>query len=610
MPLSRTLDPLKIDLPVQGRLPRALLQMALPSLEKMLRLGSLGSLYRSLPAGERGVTFVDTLLQRLEVGVSLPELDRARVPADGPLIVVANHPFGALEGMVLAWMLGRVRPDFRIMANLILNRFPETRELFLPVDPFGRAASTGRNIAPLKNAIRWVRGGHCLGIFPAGEVASLNIRKRSVLDPEWSPTIARLVRLTKAPVLPVYFKGANGALFHLLGLLNGHMRTAMLPREFLNKRRTTVLVAVGTPVPFKRLERCRTDAECIDFLRTRTYLLANRFNSTGAGSAMVSDTMQPVAPPGDPGALEDEILGLPQDALLCENGRFAVLAAPGLDIPLSLAEIGRIREVNFRAVGEGTGMERDLDRFDTHYLHLVLWDRSQRKIAGAYRMGPTDHILNERGPCGLYTTTLFRYKKDFLRRIDPALELGRAFVDQPYRKSYSPLMLLWKGIGTYVGRNPRYRILFGPVSISNTYHPFSRKFMVAFLKQHHRVAEPLLLKGARPRSAPRNWSRTPGGLRLRDLVAQCRTIEDVSGIVSELEGGKLGVPVLLRQYLKLGGTLVTFNQDRMFCNALDGLILVDLMRTPESALARHLGPEPARAFRIFHQDGGLTNRAA
>lgn len=599
MSLQTARNPGPFQIPLTARTPigrtvvRALVQ---PSLDRLLCLPALNSRYLSIAEEKRTNDFLNEALASLQVQVGASPGDLARIPASGPVLVVANHPFGGLEGIALAALLRRVRPDVKLMANYLLQAVPEMRQHLIAVDPFGRADSAKRNIGPLKEAVRWMRSGGLLGIFPAGEVSSLDLRKRAVTDPAWNQAAARMARMAKASVLPVYFHGDNGPLFNLLGLLHPRMRTVLLPRQLLNKQNTSLKVAIGSAIPFSRLDKFENEEQLTRYLRLRTYILRNRFTKENASPVFAV----PALPGGDTPArdlVRAEFAALPSWATLADNGQFSVVSARGRSIPHLLREIGRLREESFREVGEGTGRDVDLDRFDADYDHLILWHKDNAEIAGAYRIGRADELLENKGPAGLYTATLFKYKKGFLSRIAPALELGRAFVRREYRKSYAPLLMLWKGIGAYVAREPRYRFLFGPVSISSAYHPFSQALMMRFLQARFGNAD--LAPAIRPKNPPRPGKR-PGDLRLRDVSELCRDIEDLSGLVAEIEKDGKGVPVLLRQYLKLGGHILTFNLDHDFGNAIDGLMLIDLTNTPPKTLEKYMGSEQAWKFLAAH----------
>jgi putative hemolysin len=562
-------------------------------LDRLLGLRSLERDYRSIPPSRSPDDFLRHALDRLGVRIDVSDEDLLNLPGSGPAVVVANHPYGGIEGVALALLLRSLRGDVRILANYILGRIPELAELLLLVDPFDTSRSARHNVAAMRAAIRWVTAGGVLVVFPAGEVAHLELRSMSVTDPPWSPKIARIVRRSGAPVVPVYFDGHNGPLFQIAGLIHPFLRTVLLPRQLLKRRGTSLPARVGRPVPSERLRRFNDDLETIEYLRRRTEILAERRPAAEAGSNVpVQPRRNPtpvasISDPLDPEVLADEVAALPAERLLVDEGDRKVLVANAREIPNVLREIGRLRELSFRNVGEGTGRELDLDRFDVGYEHLFVWQAERNEIVGAYRICRTDDTLFREGIGGLYTATLFRYSRRLFEAMGPALELGRSFVRPEYQKSFSSLALLWKGIGRYVLRHPRYTTLFGPVSISADYRLPSQQLIVSFLKQN---------------SYTHDWSRwvrplTPlkssGSQRIRIAGRELRHLEDVSALISEIENDHKGVPILLRQYLKLGGRLLGFNVDPNFSNVLDVLLMVDLTRTEERVLTRYLGREGA-----------------
>jgi len=283
-----------------------------------------------------------------------------------------------------------------------------------------------------------------------------------------------------------------------------------------------------------------------------------------------------------------------------DGDELQVFVARAAAIPNVLREIGRLREVTFRDVGEGTGREIDLDAYDPSYLHLFLWNRAAREVVGAYRLGPTDEILAAAGVDGLYTASLFRYDARLFEAMGPALEMGRSWVRTEHQKSYVGLMLLWKGIGEFVGRNPKYATLFGPVSISADYRSLSQKLIVAFLERNRNLTA--WTRWVRPTN-PFREARRPGTPR---GPANLTDLDDVSTFISEIESDQKGVPILLKQYLKLDGRLLSYNVDPDFANVLDVLILVDLRRTPEKALQRYMGRTNMQRFRAFHDETGQS----
>lgn len=497
----------------------------------------------------------DRILEVLGVTYDISANDQARAPLEGPLVVVANHPFGGIEGIILASMLLKKRSDIKIMANFLLNGLGlrELNELLIYVDPFERQGSVAHNLKPLREAIEWVRGGRALGIFPAGEVSHMHLSSLSVVDRQWSRTVARIVRKSEATILPVYFEGHNSPLFCGLGLLHPMLRTLMLPAENMKKRRRVVRVHVGRPVPFKRLADL-DDSAIMDYLRLRTYNLRNRKcekhrNLLFRRPINSSARLRPVARAKESGLIAAEIRCLPPEQFLFSSNNFDVVSASAAQIPNVLHEIGRLREISFRKAGEGTGNAIDLDRFDEYYRHIMLWDRERGEIIGGYRLGRADEILKERGLTGLYTSTLFEYKDEMALKFRWALELGRSFVRPEHQKTYQPLMLLWSGIGRFVAKNPQYRFLFGAVSINSEYLGVSRKLMVEFLKQGHTHSD--LARFVRARNSPSFRAMWKKHLGLP--YSMVNEVQDLSELISDIEQNGAGIPILLKHYMKLGG---------------------------------------------------------
>lgn len=603
-PRKKPLPSRTLSSAVQGFLSRQPLGVPEGTIQKLFAVDKLDLL--RVAAGGTGSNFFASLLDELGVTYRCSDRDRERIPKEGPAVVVANHPFGILEGAVLGDLMCSVRSDVKLMANSLLGDLPELQEHVIGVNPFGGADARKTNSGPLRECISWLKSGGMLMIFPAGEVSALTLPRFQIADPSWSETVARLIRITGAATLPVFIHGANGPLFQMAGLVHPRLRTALLPRELLNKKNKTVSLSIGAPIPAERIKRFESDAAAINYLRRRTYVLRTRHEgpvtphlhlpSPAALLHMAAHKAELASPTPLP-ALCAEIDALPEESKLTSAGDLVVYVAPAERIPAVLREIGRLRELTFRQVGEGTGRPIDLDRFDQHYEHLFLWNRCTNEIAGAYRLGATDRLMANFGPRGLYTKTLFKFDKGFIERISPALELGRSFVCPAYQKSYSPLLLLWRAIGRYVAKNPRYRRLFGPVSISADYGREAQEIIVSYLRSHRK--EDALTGTVKPRKAFR--ARPLRGTDSRLLGSLLADPDELSELISDLEPDHKGIPVLLRQYLNLGGQILEFSVDRSFSNVLDGLILVDLGQTDRRLLDRYMGKAEAEAFRQFHQ---------
>ena len=575
-----------------------------PLVDHLLALPTLDRLYRTLPVDGR--SFWDKALAALGITVDVSDQDAQRIPAEGPLVVVANHPFGGVDGLALASLISRARPDVKLLGNSLLSRIPELRRGSFFVDPFGRSSATVANAAAMRAALHWVAGGGALVTFPAGEVSHVRSGSGAAVDAAWSPAVARLATRADATVLPVFFHGTNSRLFHVAGRLHPALRTALLGRELLRQRGQTIAVRIGSVVSPAHLRRFDGARDKTNYLRARTYALGGVRQGSdqgqtrgwfgGARSSPDGQARQRIAEPEPAAALTREIGALPPAQILATSAAFTVCIAPASALTHTLREIGRLREVAFRAVGEGSGSACDLDRFDEHYQHLVVWNHERREVVGAYRVGQTDVILPRLGVDGLYTSTLFRYDQRLLADIGPSLELGRAFVRPEYQRDYSPLLLLWKGIGTFVSRNPRYRVLFGTVSISNDYQSLSQQILARFL--YATSFRPDLARRVQPRNPPPFLHDCRGMPPVAAAVA--RTIADVGALVAEIESDGKGVPVLLRQYLKLNARLLGFNVDAAFGGVLDGLMMVDLMDVEREILTRYMGKPGALAF-LAHQ---------
>lgn len=574
--------------------------------ERALGLTALARLH----AQTRGrAPFCDAALEVLDLRVVVEPTACARVPSTGPLIVVANHPTGCADGLAVLSLVGRARADVKLLGNYLLTQIPELQDVLIPVDPFASRARS-MNAAAARTAIRWLIAGGALVVFPSGEVSPGPRSGGPSRESAWSHGPARLARRARAPVLPIYLGGHASLPLRIAARIHPSVRTTLLARELLWQTGRRVEVHVGTVIPAERLAHLSSDERATAFLRARTFELARAALAAPRLESEPVRVTSAIAPPVPPDSLAREIAALPREARLLESGPFDVLLARAGAIPRTLDEIGRLRELAFRAAGEGSGHARDVDAFDAHYRHLFVWHREARTVAGAYRVGATDEILPRHGLGGLYTSTLFRYDERLVRQINPALELGRAFVTPEYQRDYSPLLLLWKGIARFVVLNPRYRMLFGPVSISHSYQSVSRQILARFLyATSYRPDLGALVEGRNPPAFLRLRGETP-----REMPASpgpvARSLSDVSALLAALEQGEKGVPVLVRQYLKLNARLLAFTVDASFGEALDGLMIVDLAEVDRHVLARYMGAAAANAYFARHGRRDDARRAS
>ncbi len=575
-------------------MPEAVPQPLFEAVLKILQVAKTDDLYRRLQGGD-AETFCARLLDALGVEVVVPEADLASVPRTGPVLAVANHPFGIVEGVALARLLPTIRPDVKILANSVLAALPELQGRIIPVETFEGPEARRVNSRGMREALTWLKSGGMLLVFPAGEVSQLRLelgKPVEVADPVWSRSIAWLLKRTQATALPIYIAGRNSALFQVAGLVHPRLRSALLPLELMNKQQTRVELRCGTPILAARVARFADDDALVEHLRWRTYLLRRR---EWAGRRHVV-TGKPLSGPMPVDCLRME---MPEQPLL-RAGEMDLYVGRAEDLPFTLREIGRLREETFRRVGEGTGKTVDLDRYDADYHHLYLWHRGDERIVGAYRLGLVDEIVARRGVKGLYTHSLFAFDERLLRYMGPAIELGRSFVHPDYQRGFQPLLLLWKGIGRFVLDHAPARVLFGPVSVSADYAPVSRELMASVLSRQN--GNPLLerlVKARRPLK-PSHEVQQP---------TYC-DLDELAELVANLEPDGKSIPVLLRQYLKLGGQLLAFNVDPKFGNCLDGLIVVDLAATDAKLLERYMGAAGAREFLDQNRERRLRARGA
>jgi putative hemolysin len=533
--------------------------------DRLLGLSELQRRYESLPPGD----FVQQALASLDIHADVSHLDR--VPREGGALIVVNHPTGAMDGLLVLAALREARRDVRVLGNRWLSRIPEMREWTIPLDLY--TALPSQHLAAIRQARRFVGDGGVLVLFPAGAVARHCDGHRAVEQP-WSPGVLALARWTEAPIVPVHLAACPSPWLRAAQWVHPWLGTAMLPRELLRQRGRRVTVSVGHAVDATRLESLPDAHARLAYLRARVSALAS--------SRQEVTEPAPLAPEVLSSLVAREVAALPADACLLEHGRFQVFCAEAAAIPLTLREIGRLRERTFRDVGEGTGRSVDLDGFDRHYLHLFLWNRTRAEIAGAYRMAPAR-------PQGLrlYTQTLFAWRGSPHAHLGDALELGRSFVRAEYQRDPSALLLLWRGIGAFASRHPNIRHLFGPVSVSAEYSGAARYLIAAWLMRHASAPGPVLSKHT-----------VPAYQDVDDLLAAgaAPTLADVDRLVRELEDGR-GLPVLLRQYLRLNGRVLAVSRDPAFADAMDALLVVDMLDMPASHLERYCGRAGAARIR-------------
>jgi len=584
---------------------RLILRLTGSLLTRFLGIDKINRVY----AESQGITptsaFSKSILSKIPVHYEIPEKELEAIrKIEGPIVVVCNHPLGGIDALLLLRILENIRDDYKVFANYLLKHIPEVNQKLIPINPFEGENSQKENIASTKAAFIYLKKGGLLGVFPAGEVSARKYPHPQARDKAWNTSIARLIRKTNATVIPIYFDGQNSTLFHIAGMLSMRLRTALLVREFMFPAVQKIKFKVGKPILPSRMSEFTNEDALTQYLQSKTYLLGYNLTHPKIRLKRIRTVMRKsisdnIIAPVSSEVLKEEINQLPPSALLVEKGEMQVYHCESKEAPQILRELGRLREISFRATGEGSGKSLDLDIYDDYYVHLFVWNKEKDEIVGGYRIGRSDEILKKFGKSGLYTTSLFTIKSELFEQIGPSLEMGRSFVRESYQKSYAPLMLLWMGIGHYVRKYPKYRYLFGPVSITNDFHTASQSLLISFLKQNN--INTSLTNLVKPRKdfigdKAVNQARFYNSFSIQNL-------NDVQELISEIETHNLKVPILLKHYLKLGGSLLAFNVDPDFNNVVDGLIIVDLTQTPRKVLEKYMTSEGVDAYVQYHSNG-------
>lgn len=550
---------------------------------KALRISRLNRIYEKHKHKE-DLIFLDALLKDFKIDFEIPEEDLSRIPKQGAFITVSNHPLGGIDGILLLKLLLERRPDFKIIANFLLHRIEPMKKYVMPVNPFEDHKNAKSSLTGVKNALLHLNQGYPLGIFPAGEVSTFKNGK-IIVDKPWAEGAIKVIRKANVPVIPIYFHAKNSRLFYFLSRLHPTLRTAKLPSELLTQKKRLIKVRIGKPIFLKEQQEFKSNEEFQQYLRRRTYLLANPYEK---GSSYIntrnfkfSKTVEPIIEPVDPELIQKELRVLDEnDGLIFTSKSYRIYLADSQTIPNTLREIGRLREVTFRDVGEGTNLSLDLDRYDQYYKHLFLWDKQSQKLVGAYRMGLGGEIFKKYGIRGFYVNELFRIEPELFDMMEATIDMGRAFIVKSYQQRPMPLFLLWKGIVHVTLRYPEHKYLMGGVSISNNFSNFSKSLMIEFMKSHY--YDPFIAQYV----SPKKEYKVKLNVADKDFVFDA-TKEDMNKfdkIIDELEPGNLRLPVLMKKYVRQNARLVGFNVDPKFNNSVDGLMYIRIADLPESTV--------------------------
>jgi putative hemolysin len=547
-----------------------------PLLDRILMqfsgLNDLNTLYSKIQH-RQGIAFIDALLETQGVRYEIYPEELARIPKTGPFVLVSNHPFGGIDGLMLLKMVSEVRPDFVVMANFLLTYIKPISHLFVPVNPLEGHREVASSVTGMKFALKHLQEGHALGLFPAGEVSTFYKGQKGICDREWQKPALKLIQKSGVPVLPVYFKGANSWSFHALGKAHPSLRTLRLPAELANRKKQAIRIRIGNPVPVRDIQSFDDIQHLGRYLRAKVYSMGPAIEQKKLSLAQIKLPVKhkPVIGSTDKEVLIAELAGIKSRRINTQQ-QFELYLAPSTEIPNVLREIGRLREITFREEGEGTNKEIDLDDFDQYYLHLFLWDTETAQIAGAYRVGMGKDIIQKHGRKGFYTNSLFRMKDAFVPILEKSIELGRSFIVPEYQNKRLPLFMLWRGILSVLLSNPDYKFIIGPVSISNAYSTVSKSLIVAFIRQHYFDYE--LARWVKPK---RKYSLDVKTLDAAALLENSKNdMKKLDRIIDDIEPAIKSAPVLLKKYIQQNAKIIGFNIDPDFSDALDGLMILNI----------------------------------
>jgi probable hemolysin len=564
---------------------------AVSAVMKFAKINKVNALYDKVKNYE-GQDFFNKLLEELNVKYLAFQEDLAKIPKTGPFILVANHPLGALDGVIMCKILSEIRPDFKVMGNFLLTKIEPMAPYVISVNPFEGRKEAYSSMSGMREALRHLSEGHCLGIFPAGEVSNKNNEFHEILDKEWENPALKLIKKANVPVVPMYFHAKNSKLFYSASKIHPDLQTLLLPSEMVNKREKPIKIRIGRPVSPKVLADYETTKELENFLRRKVYMMKSYFEDRKSVAEFLKVKNLNVTPKKeevveniiDETPLEDilqdiENLKKKEGKVLFSNNNYDVFFTTFDEIPSMMREIGRQRELTFRAVGEGTNLPFDLDEYDKHYHHLILWDNSDQKIVGAYRMALGAEVMKKHGIKGFYTSSLFDFDQELHPFFNKVIEMGRAYISMEYQQKPLPLFLLWRGIVHVCLRNPNHKFLMGGVSISSRFSDFSKSLMIEFMRSNY--FDPAVAQHVHPKNDYKvHLSERDKNLFFEDLDNDLNKFDK---LIDDFEP-EMRMPVLIKKYIKQNAKVVAFNVDPNFNDAIDGLMYIRIRDLPEDTI--------------------------
>jgi len=515
-------------------------------------------------------SYVEAIMDYFDIAIGLKTNELTRIPAYGRTVIIANHPLGALDAMALLHLLKDVRKDIKIVANSFLYQFDNLKDIIIPVDNINGKMDK----ETVKGIYEALEAEQAVIIFPSGEVS--RAKPNGIKDTPWKSGFLKIAAKMQAPILPIYIKAKNSKNFYLLSMINHSLATATLPHEMFKAKGKSIEFTIGKSIPYDAYSLPNlSHKETVKLLRKHLYKVAKNHKPIFA-------TQNEISVPEERSELKAE---LKNGTLLGEttDGKSIIVYESAIENCV-IKEIGRLREISFRHVGEGSGKKRDIDGYDFYYKHLIIWDDESLEIAGAYRLGISREIMENFDLDGLYTSTLFKFDKKFEPYLEKGLELGRSFVQPKYWNSRA-LDYLWQGIGAYLKTRPDIQYLFGAVSLSDTFNQKAQGMMIYFYQTYFAVTENPVKHRSPYITSKWVQEHCEKVFIGEDYRSDMRTLKEELGFMGYT------VPTLFKQYGELceegGVQFLDFGYDKDFNNCIDGFIVADLNLLKESKRKRY-----------------------
>lgn len=518
----------------------------------------------------KGFEFVDAVLDYFDFDYTVSSSDLQNIPTSGKVVIIANHPLGGLDALCLLRLISQVRKDVKIVANDFLAGFEALNSLLIPIDNYKLRQSKN----DIKKIYEALNNEEAIIIFPAGEVSRATTK--GIKDPIWNKGFLNFAQNTNAPILPIFLDAKNSKTFYTISVINKTFSTLLLSHEMFKKKSKRIGIKVGQIIPNENIAPKGIDKKfLLNLYRKHLYSLKK-------GKKSFFETQSAIAHPVSRIDLLNE---LKKSKLIGQtNDGKKIYLYDYTEDSIVLKELGRLRELSFRKVGEGVNKKRDTDKYDIYYQHIILWDENDLEIVGSYRIGNSDFIFKNIGVKGFYSNNLFKYNEDFTPYLKNSIELGRSFV-QPKYWGTRALDYLWFGIGAYLKNNPNIKYMFGPVSMSATF-PTVAKDMMIFYYNHYYGEKEDLIEAKTPYQYSNNISEIKNLFELEDKK------KDFKFLKSALANISVSVPTLYKQYSEIaedgGVKFLSFNIDNNFGDCIDGFILVEVEKIKESARQRYI----------------------